>query len=205
MTTSRSNPARLLLSLGCLLVPCTASAQTEKDDVSSKRTLPPGAEEVVRPSAGELLAERSRQLDAREAELTQAAKDIEEAERRLEKKIARLEALIADRKAVEESLKATKKADRDQRIDRMTEIAGKMPPENAAPYLIELGAETAAKILEGMKSRKAAAILAAMNPSNAAEISRKYLRSGKRSRPTNAAPGPGDGRNPTGTDQAPNR
>ncbi|MEO1232657.1 MAG: hypothetical protein AAFZ18_27555 [Myxococcota bacterium] len=153
------------------------------------RELPPGAEELPPPSAGALLAERSRQLDAREAELDEAQKDLAAIEKRIEDKIAKLEGLLSQKKQVEKEEMDAAMVEREKRLARMTEVTGKMPPENAAIYLTQLSVDMAAKIVAGIKSRKAAAILAAMDPSKAAEISRKYLKSGKSKRPTSVTSG----------------
>lgn len=157
--------------------PAAAPFQREEDP-----NIPVGGEPPPPPTAGELLAERARQLDAREAEVEQAMKDLQAAERALDAKIARLENLLAERKRVEQKIQTAAEEARAAKIARMTEVTGKMPPERAALYLTELDVRTAAKILETMKSRKAAAIMASMLPSKAAEISRMYLQSGKSSR-----------------------
>lgn len=154
-----------------------AALAPESDD----RRLPVGAEDLPPPSAGELLAERERALDAREAELEQLAKDIDSAKEQLESEIARLERLLEARKRVEQDIRTEAEQEELRRLARMTEITSKMPPESAAAYLSELSVSTATQILDGIKSRKAAAIMAALPPSKAAEIGRKYLKSGKSS------------------------
>lgn len=197
---------------GALVIAPLALAQSERGEVEGSdpaitpkdedRNLPPGAEDLPPPSAGELLAERERQLDARQTELEQAAKDVELAERRLEEKIKELEALLAEKKRVEDGIRTAKEKARDARLARLTEVTSKMPPENAAAYLMEMSVGTAAKIIEGIKSRKAAAIMAALPPSRAAEIGRKYLKSGNASRKPSLTPGGEAGRSPAGGDGA---
>lgn len=167
-------------------------AAVPPDEEDKMSGLPPGGDALPPPSAGELLAERSRQLDAREAEIEQARKDLAAAEKALEAKISKLEALIAERTRVEKKILTEKEKEAEAKIARTTEVTGKMPPESAAAYLSEMSVSVAAKILSQMKSRKAAAIMAAMLPSKAAEISRMYLQSGNSSRtprPTEAGGG----------------
>lgn len=185
----------------------SAHAQSERSSrglevpEGQEKNVPPGVEELPPPSAGELLAERKRALDAREAELEQVEKDLAEIEKRIDSKMKRLEALIAKREKVEKGIVNAKKAEQQKRVARLVEVTGKMPPENAAVYLDEMSVDTASKIISGMKSRKAAAILAAMVPSKAAAISRKYLKSGKPKR--TPQPKPGDKGQPEGAGQSP--
>lgn len=160
----------------------------QPDPNAEIKATPPGVEELPPPSAGELLAQRARKLDAREAEVKQAELDLQIAERKLEEKIARLEALLEKKERIDQGIKTKKEKAQEARIARMTEVTGKMPPENAALYLSELETKTAAKILSGIKSRKAAAIFAALLPSKAAEISRIYLQSGNAKRTSQSNP-----------------
>ena len=168
--------------IGCVLFLCPASveAQSDRGTSSTEQTpVPPGAEKLPPPTAGMALAKKEKMLAAREAELEQSMKDLKAVESRLDKKIARLEALIKKRKMVEEKIKSSVKTDKDTRLSRVVAVTGKMPPESAALYLTELSVDTAAKILGGIKPRQAAAIMSAMLPSKAAEISRKYMKIGK--------------------------
>jgi flagellar motility protein MotE (MotC chaperone) len=150
-----------------------------------KKDLPTGAEDLPPPSAGELLAERERALDAREAEIEQAEKDLAVAEKKLEARIAKLERLIEKKRRIEQNIRTEAEEEAEARLQRMREVTARMPPENAAAYLTEMPVRTASQILTGIKSRKAAAIMAELPPSKAAEISRKYLKSGKSSRQPN--------------------
>lgn len=187
----RSGVPFTLILLGSAALAPDASAQgiPVPDAPVEQRELPPGAEELPPPSAGVLLAERARQLDAREAELEETKKDLAAIEAKIDAKIAKLESLLTKKNKVEKEALDALAAEKKKRLARMTEVTGKMPPANAAIYLTELSVSTAANIMSGIKSRKAAAILAAMDPSKAAEISRKYLKSGKSKRPTQPTPG----------------
>lgn len=202
------------LATGVALLPSVVLGQSERADSAradlpkalgpkKSRDLPVGVEDLPPPSAGALLLERARLLDAREAELDQAERDLTIVERRLDAKIARLEALIAERQRVEQKILDEAEREKAARMTRMIEVTSRMPPERAALYLGELSLETAAEILGGIKARKAAAILAAMLPSKAAEISRKYLKSGKSSRQPSPNPGGSDGRGPEAGERPP--
>lgn len=174
------------------LIPSQLNAQSERDrDAEALKKAPsellPGAEKELPPTAGMLLRQKELELEAREAEVEQATKDLELAEKQLNKKIARLETLISERQRIAEGILNKKEQEKLEKLNKMVEVTAKMPPENAALYLLELSIETSAKIVSSLKSRKAAAILSAMPPSSAAEISRKYLESGK-SNPKSGSP-----------------
>ncbi len=166
---------------GLISLPALGQPQRKQnapsEDAVDPSELRATAEDLPPPSAGVLLLEKSRRLEAKEAELDEERKDLDAAKKRLEAKIAQLEAFIEKKRKIERGEIDAAEAAKRARLAELTELTSKMPPERAAPYLSALELETAAQIVRGMKSRQAAAVMAELPASKAAEIGRKYLES----------------------------
>lgn len=107
----------------------------------------------------EALAARARDIDRREALLGVA-------EARIIEKVARLE----DLRAVLERLIEAHDAEQAGQIDSLVKIYENMKPKDAARIFEELDMATLLPVVERMKERKLAAIMAEMNPSKAKEV-----------------------------------
>ncbi len=107
----------------------------------------------------EALATRARDIDRREALLGVA-------EARIVEKVARLE----DLRVVLESLIDEHDAEQASQINSLVKIYENMKPKDAARIFEELDMATLLPVVERMKERKLAAIMARMNPSKAKEV-----------------------------------
>lgn len=148
-------------------------------DLLSPATAPPAAI-VPAPSAGtagggtcspalaDMLAAERKALDARAAELELMAAYLEAAEQRAAAQIASLEtarvevAALIDRRAV--------LADAD--LNRLVTIYGNMKPKDAARLLNGTETEIVVVMLDRMEERRAAPILAEMDPAKVNELTR---------------------------------
>lgn len=119
---------------------------------------------------------KQRAMEAERAEIAQARIDLAQAEAELEKRIEVLKAAIARQEALKAEILRAKEVVRDTRIDRLVQVAEKMPPANAAAYLDSLDDEVSSRILERMSARKAALVLGALEPAKAATLSRLFMK-----------------------------
>ena len=112
------------------------------------------------------LAERRASLDKRAAEQSQREVLLEAAEKRIDEKIAKLEALkkeiagIADKQSAED----------DARLKSLVKIYETMKPHDAARIFEQLDMPVLLGVVERMKERNAAPILAALDPAKAKAV-----------------------------------
>ncbi|GJL66982.1 MAG: hypothetical protein NPIRA05_19530 [Nitrospirales bacterium] len=132
-------------------------------------------------------------------QLQKRLKDLEEREQRLQQKESRLEGLQRDVEALAE--RQTKEAERlknkaaaldgkeqqqpkdDPSLAHLVKVYGAMDPEEAALRIEKMDEGLALEILSGIKSKKAAVVLAGVNPEKAAALShglRNFHRSVKK-------------------------
>jgi flagellar motility protein MotE (MotC chaperone) len=105
-----------------------------------------------------LLAERERSADAVEQETRKRLSELETLRAALDERIA-----ILDARA-------------DERMGKLADVYGRMPPERGAAVLDALDPDLAARILARMRPARSAALLAALPSARAAELSRRLLR-----------------------------
>ena len=112
------------------------------------------------------LAERRASLDKRAAEQSQREVLLEATEKRIDEKIAKLEALkkeivgIADKQSAED----------DARLKSIVKIYETMKPHDAARIFEQLDMPVLLGVVERMKERNAAPILAALDPAKAKAV-----------------------------------
>jgi flagellar motility protein MotE (MotC chaperone) len=108
------------------------------------------------------LNDREERLKKEEQRLTALQKDVDE-------KIDRYTKLLAQ---IETALKRLEQA-RQNRVESVVKAYESMAPEEAASRLSVLDDQTALLILQGMKSKKAGLVMAAMEPRRAAHLTRR--------------------------------
>jgi flagellar motility protein MotE (MotC chaperone) len=112
------------------------------------------------------LSERRNELDKRAAELSQREVLLQATEKRIDDKIAKLAALekdiggIVDKQSEED----------DARIKSLVKIYETMKPADAARIFEQLDMPVLLGVLEHMKERNAAPVLAAMDPAKAKAV-----------------------------------
>ncbi len=114
----------------------------------------------------QMLSIRRSEIDRREAELEQRGTLLEAAEQRIDEKIAELESL---KKTVEELLIRRDEQEESQ-LNSLVKIYESMKPKDAARIFEELDMAVLLDVIERMKERKTAPILARMNPRRAKAI-----------------------------------
>jgi len=112
------------------------------------------------------LARRRAEIDRRAAELDQRRILLEAAEKRIDEKVAELESL---KQTLEELLILQDDQERRQ-LDSLVKIYESMKPKDAARIFGELDMVVLLDVIERMKERKIAPILAQMNPQRAKAI-----------------------------------
>jgi flagellar motility protein MotE (MotC chaperone) len=112
------------------------------------------------------LGERRAEIDRRAAELEQRAALLEAAETRIDEKIIELENL----KATLESLLTQHDEQEERQLLSLVKIYESMKPKDAARIFEELDMAVLLEVIERMKERKTAPILAQMNPRRAKTI-----------------------------------
>jgi flagellar motility protein MotE (MotC chaperone) len=124
---------------------------------------------TMSPSEVELLqklADRRAELDKRAAELSQREVLLQAAEKRIDDKIAKLAALEKDIGGI-----VDKHSEEDEaRIKSLVKIYETMKPADAARIFGQLDMPVLLGVLEHMKERNAAPILAAMDPTKAKAV-----------------------------------
>jgi flagellar motility protein MotE (MotC chaperone) len=112
------------------------------------------------------LAQRRAELDKRAAELSQREVVLQAAEKRIDEKIAKLAELKKDIGGI-----VDKQSQEDQeRLKSLVKIYETMKPVDAARIFSQLDMPVLLGVLENMKERNAAPILAAMDPSKAKAV-----------------------------------
>jgi flagellar motility protein MotE (MotC chaperone) len=121
------------------------------------------------PSEVELLqqlSDRRAALDKRAAELSQREVLLQAAEKRVDEKIAKLEALKQQIGGIEDKQNQEDEA----RLKSLVKIYETMKPDDAARIFSQLDMPVLLGVLEHMKERNAAPILAAMDPAKAKAV-----------------------------------
>jgi flagellar motility protein MotE (MotC chaperone) len=135
----------------------------------------PAASACAEQDAGALLAQIRAQglaLDRRER-LVQEREQTDAAARK--EASLRLQELETLRLGVEERLVQLEAAT-EERVERLADLYGRMPPERAAALIDALEPDLSARILAGMRRPRAAAVLAALPGARAADLSRRIVR-----------------------------
>jgi flagellar motility protein MotE (MotC chaperone) len=114
----------------------------------------------------QMLAQRRAEIDRREAELEQRNTLLEAAEQRIDEKITELKIL---RTAIEELL-IRRDQQEEAQLNSLVKIYENMKPKDAARIFEELDMAVLLDVIERMKERKTAPILAQMNPKRAKAI-----------------------------------
>jgi flagellar motility protein MotE (MotC chaperone) len=112
------------------------------------------------------LAKRRTEIERRGAELEQRGNLLEAAERRIDEKIGELQAI---QKTIEGLLVSHDEQSQGQ-LNSLVKIYENMKPKDAARIFEELDMVVLLDVIERMKERKTAPILAKMNPQRAKEI-----------------------------------
>ncbi len=112
------------------------------------------------------LSARSRQLDATAAANTAKARVLAALEARLDDRVKQLDALQKQLAAED----AARQSVQDQNWSGLVKIYGTMRPQDAATILNDLPMPVLLPVMDHMPDRKAAAILAAMDPNKARDV-----------------------------------
>lgn len=112
------------------------------------------------------LAKRRDELDSRERGLGEREAMLAATEKRLDDKLAELKQVQF---TIEELVKQHD-ADEKAQLQSLVKIYENMKPKDAAQIFEELEMDVLLDVVEGMKERKVAPILAMMNPSKAQEV-----------------------------------
>ncbi|MBL8672368.1 MAG: hypothetical protein JNK11_17035 [Alphaproteobacteria bacterium] len=112
------------------------------------------------------LADRREELEKREREIQSKGITLQAAEKRLTEKVQELQAL----QATIASLVSTHSDQEKKRLDSLVKIYENMKPRDAAKIFEELDMLVMLDVIELMKERKVAPILANMNPNRAKEV-----------------------------------
>jgi len=118
------------------------------------------------------LGERRQELDRRESQIAEREALLAAAERRLEEKVASLKELQT---AIEASLQQRDGEDNAQ-IESLVKIYESMKPKDAARIFDQLDLAVLMPVVEQMKERKTAPILAKMAPTKAREVTAELAR-----------------------------
>ncbi|WP_299442976.1 hypothetical protein [uncultured Rhodospira sp.] len=118
------------------------------------------------------LAERREELDAMERELTDREALLQAAERRIETRIQELKNL----ESVIQDLLGEHSEQEQARIDQLVSIYATMKPADAARIFNDLEMPILLRVIETMKERSSAAILAEMSPARAKEVTTELAR-----------------------------
>ncbi|MBB4287034.1 MotE family protein [Roseospira goensis] len=118
------------------------------------------------------LAERREELDAVERELTNREALLQAAERRIETRIGELKEL----EGVIQGLLEQHSAQEQAQIDQLVSIYATMKPKDAARIFNDLEMPILLTVIENMKERSSAAILAEMTPTRAKEVTTELAR-----------------------------
>lgn len=155
--------------------PAGNAAPPPAADKKHAAAAPPGADKPpvdplsMSPSEVELLqklAERRAELDKRAAEISQREVVLQAAEKRIDEKIAKLETLKKDIGGIVDKQSAEDQA----RLESLVKIYSTMKPVDAARIFSQLDMPVLLGVVEHMKERIAAPILAAMDPGKAKAV-----------------------------------
>ncbi|HET6514208.1 MAG TPA: hypothetical protein VFG09_03550 [Thermodesulfovibrionales bacterium] len=108
------------------------------------------------------LREKEEALKKEEERINALKKDVEEKIEKYTKLLTQLESTV---KKIDQS--------RDEKLTHLVKVYEAMPPEDAAARISVLDENTAVRIMRMMKSKKAGAVMAAMEPRKVAAITRE--------------------------------
>jgi flagellar motility protein MotE (MotC chaperone) len=138
-----------------------AAAAPAKDQAIDPLSMSPAEVELL-----QKLSERRNELDKRAAELSQREVLLQATEKRIDDKIARLAALEKDIGGL-----VDKQSEEDEaRTKSLVKIYETMKPVDAARIFEQLDMPVLLSVLEHMKERNAAPVLAAMDPAKAKAV-----------------------------------
>jgi len=112
------------------------------------------------------LSKRRDELDQRSGEIDQRAALLQAAEKRIDEKIAKLQAM---EQAIDASFKKQDQQD-DAKLASLVKIYEAMKPQDAARIFEQLDLPVLLEVVERMKERKTAPIMAAMDPLKAKAV-----------------------------------
>lgn len=112
------------------------------------------------------LSKRRDELDRRSGEIDQRAALLQAAEKRIDEKIAKLQAM---EQAINASFKKQDQQD-DAKLASLVKIYEAMKPQDAARIFEQLDLPVLLEVVERMKERKTAPIMAAMDPLKAKAV-----------------------------------
>ncbi len=146
---------------------------------------PPAGDAAEQPAAGDLtlltqteidllqlLADRREVLEEREQELDMRSGLLSAAESRIDKKVVELKLL----QSTIQKLIKTHDEQQDAQMQSLVKIYENMKPKDAARIFEELDMDTLLLVVERMKERKLAPVMASMDPSKAKEITVELTR-----------------------------
>lgn len=149
--------------VGDVVVPSSSSSKKG----SSSGRLPPELEKDLK--------REFRKLELDRAQLEQTRDDLNLAEQKVMERIVELKDLMVELQAVIDRIRKDQQKVADDRIRHLVKVCERMPPENAARYIEGTELDVAALILEGMGVRRAAAVVAEMDPEKAVSVSKRFL------------------------------
>ena len=129
------------------------------------------AEDVI--TLADLLRDRARRLDAREAELNAEEQRLKALRRDIE---ARFEELKALRKALDERIdefRGELESRRSEQVVKLVKAMATMPPEAAGAVAVEMDEGVVVRVLDRMKGRAVARILTSMPSDRAASVGQR--------------------------------
>lgn len=123
-----------------------------------------------------IIEQKRQELTAKENRLKNEEERIKKIEKEAEAKVQKLTQLLTQ---IEEALKKLA-AVRSERIEHLVKTFEAMPPEEAAERLVALEKSLAVQIIFKMNSKKAAPILAAMEPKKVSELTEVNFKNEKK-------------------------
>ncbi len=160
--------AALTVATGVLGASATATTPTSGSlgRVAESAGLSRGVESLIAE-----IRKQSFSLEKRGRELARREAAVQEIERLLDERVAEIEQM---RDEVERRIERWVSLDGD-RVEKLSKVYSSMPPERAALLLSGLELDLSVAIVQHMKKKQSAAVLAAMRSERALVISRRLL------------------------------
>lgn len=149
--------------------PDKSQGKSSGDDarqISTQTAAGPAAGTNCRPEVLHVLNARSRELDAKQADLEKESKDLDLVKNELDAKIKELKDLKAGLEGPVNAIKNASQGD----LQHMIDVYNFMDPQRAAAMLDKMDDGMVVQIFKGMKSKKAAQIISFMDTDRAARI-----------------------------------
>jgi flagellar motility protein MotE (MotC chaperone) len=161
--------------------PSEAAPETAAETATEAAALPPEGENLLAPPGGpadplsytdeeiellQSLAKRRDELDAREQGLGEREALIAATEKRIDDKLAELKQVQTQI----EGLVKQHDTEQESQLGSLVKIYENMKPKDAAQIFEELEMDVLLDVVERMKERKVAPVLALMNPEKAREV-----------------------------------